>query len=227
MRRGWAIGVITLAGLVAGVAVRAQDPKATLAAGAPVPTGFRAYVVADDRFAPKVSPPKRQDDRDPRDRTKMMHDLVVEHGLNPTIAVFTRGKLEKDSPAARLAQALDPVVAKHRADNLGAYLVFLTLDKEFPQDDRRDEKGQFLRDLQADAIRALATELKTPRVPFALAAAKSPQATAWGLGENDLVVVLYDRMKVTRAWAFPAGQAPTDEQIKEIAAAADKLAGGG
>ena len=126
MRRGWATGAITLAGLVAGVAVQAQDQKAPLAAGAAVPAGFRAYIVADDRFAPKVNPPKRQDDRDPRDRTKMMHDLVVEHGLNPTVAVFARGKLEKDSPAARLAQALDPVVAKNRANNLGAYLVFLT-----------------------------------------------------------------------------------------------------
>ena len=104
MRRGWATGAITLAGLVAGVAVQGQDEKTLLAAGAPVPAGFRAYIVADDRFAPKVSPPKRQDDRDPRDRTKMMHDLVVEHGLNPTVAVFARGKLEKDSPAARLAQ---------------------------------------------------------------------------------------------------------------------------
>ena len=44
------------------------------------------------------------------------------------------------------------MIAKHRANNLGAYLVFLTLDKEFPQDDRRDDKGQFLRDQQADAI---------------------------------------------------------------------------
>jgi hypothetical protein len=227
MRRGWATGAITLAGLVAGVAVQGQDEKALLAAGVPVPAGFRAHIVADDRFAPKVSPPKRQDDRDPRDRTKMMHDLVVEHGLNPTVAIFARGKLEKDTPAARLAQALDPVIAKHRANNLGAYLVFLTLDKEFPQDDRRDDKGQFLRDQQADAIRALATELKTPRIPFGLAAGKSPQAVAWGIGENDLVVVLYDRMKVARAWTFPAGQAPTDEQIKEIATAADKLASGG
>jgi hypothetical protein len=225
MRRGWAIGV--LAGLVAGVAAQAQDEKAPLAAGAAVPAGFRAYIVADDRFAPKVNPPKRQDDRDPRDRTRMMHDLVVEHGLNPTVAIFARGKLEKDSPAARLAQALDPVVARHRANNLGAYLVFLTLEKEFPQDDRRNAEGQFLRDLQADAVRALATELKTPRIPFALAAGKSPQAVAWGVGENDLVVVLYDRMKVAKAWAFPAGQAPTDEQIQEIVAAADKLASGG
>ena len=78
--------------------------------------------------------------------------------------------------------------------------MFLTLEQEFPQDDRRNAKGQFFRDLQADAVRGLATELKTPRIPFGLAAGKSPQAIAWGVGENDLVVVLYDRMKVAKAW---------------------------
>ena len=51
MRCGWAMATITLA---VGVAVQAQGPPA---AGAPVPAGFRAYVVVDDRFAPKVSPP--------------------------------------------------------------------------------------------------------------------------------------------------------------------------
>jgi hypothetical protein len=226
MRRGWAVGAITLAGLAAGAAVRAQDEKGNPpAAGATVPAGFRAYVVVDDRYPPKVSPPKRQDDRDPRDRTRMIHDLVVEHGLNPTAAVFA-AKAGKDSPAARVAQLLEPVVVKHRADNFGAFVVFLTLDKEFPQDDRRDEKGQFLRDLEADGLRALATELKTPHVPFALAARKSPQTAAWGVGDNDLVVVLYNRMKVVRTWAFPAGQAPTDEQFQQIVAEADKMAGG-
>jgi hypothetical protein len=219
MRRGGTIATITLAGLAVGIAAQAQDQAA-------VPAGFRAYVVADDRFAPKVSPPKRQDDRDPRDRTRMMHDLVVEHGLNPTVAIFAR-QAGKDSPAAKLAQALDPVVARHRSNNLGAFVVFLTLEQEFPQDDRLDDQGQFLRDKEADAVRALATELKTPHIPFGLAAAKSPQAAAWGLGDNALVVVLYDRMKVVKSWAFPAGQAPTDEQIQEIVTAADKLATGG
>jgi hypothetical protein len=220
------MATISLAGLIAGIAAQAQDQAAPPAAGAAVPAGFRAYVVADDRFAPKVSPPKRQDDRDPRDRTRMMHDLVVEHGLNPTVAIFAR-QTGKDSPAVKLAQALDPVVARHRSNNLGAFAAFLTLEKEFPQDDRRDDKGQFLRDQEADTVRALATELKTPHIPFGLAAGKSPHAAAWGLGDNALVVVLYDRMKVVKSWAFPAGQAPTDEQIQEIVTAADKLATGG
>lgn len=224
MRRGWTVGAITLIGLTAGVAVNAQD--AAPAPGAPVPAGLRAYIVVDDRFAPKVTPPKRQDDRDPRDRTRMMHDLVVEHGLNPTVAVLAR-QSGSGSPAAKLAQALEPVLTAHKADNLGAYVVFLTLEAEFPQDARRDPKGQFLRDLEAEAVRALAAELKTPHIPFGLAAAKSPQVDAWGVGANDLLVVLYDRMKVVKSWAFPAGQAPTDEQIKEITDAAAKLASGG
>jgi hypothetical protein len=228
MRRGWAVWAITLAGLSAGVAVRAQNEQASAppSPGAAVPAGFRAYVVVDDRYAPKVSPPKRQDDRDPRDRTRMMHDLVVEHGLNPTVAVFTRTRPAQDAPAARLAQQLDPLVERHRANNFGAFVVFLTLDREFPLDDRRTAEGQFLRDLEAEAVRTLADTLKTPRVPFALAARESPQAAAWGIGDHDLVVVLYDRLKVVRAWAFPAGQAPTDEQVKEILAEAEKLAAG-
>jgi hypothetical protein len=226
MRRGWAIAAITLAGLLAGVAARAQDETAALKAGAKVPAGFRAYIVVDDRYPPKVSPPKRQDDRDPRDRTKMMHDLVVGHGLNPTVAVFAR-KADKDAPAVKLAQALEPVVVKHRADNLGAFVVFLTLAAEFPQDNRRLDNGQFLRDQQAEFVRTLATEAKVPHVPFGLAPAKSPEGAAWGLDGNDLVVVIYDRQTVVKTWAFPAGQAPTDEQLKAILAEADKVASGG
>src|SRR5579885_924964 len=160
MRRGWAVSAVTLAGLCAAAAVRAQDEKP--AAGA-VPSGFRSYIVVDDRFPPKVNPPKRPEDRDPRDRTRMMHDLVVESGLNPTVAIFSRTVPAADSPTANLVKQLDQLAVKHRADNLGVFAIFLTLDKEFPQDDARNEKGEFLRDVKAQQVQALAAQLKAPR----------------------------------------------------------------
>jgi hypothetical protein len=225
MRRGWTACAVALAGLCAAAAGRAQDAKS--ASGATVPAGMRAYVVVDDRFAPKVSPPKKPEDRDPRDRTNKIHDLIVEHGLNPTLAVLTRTPPTEDSPAARLAKQLDPLVAKYRGNNFGAFVVFLTLEKEFPQDNRRDAAGNFLRDLQVDAIRKLAAQLKTPHVVFGLAAGQSPQVEAWQVGENDLVVVLYDKMRVLKRWNFAAGQAPTDAQLKQIVDETAKVAARG
>ena len=51
MRRGWTVSAVALAGLCAAAAVRAQDEKP--AAGA-VPSGFRSYIVVDDRLATTV-----------------------------------------------------------------------------------------------------------------------------------------------------------------------------
>lgn len=219
MRRGWAVWSATLAGLTAGLTGLAQDPKS-----AAVPANFRSFIVVDDRYPPKVSPPKKADDRDPRDRTFKLHDLVAERGLDPTAAVFTRAEPAADSAAAKLAKGLDPLVAKHRANRFGAFVVFLTLDKEYPADERRSPDGSFLREVEQQKVQALASQLKTARVPFGLAARKSDATTAWGLGDGDeTVVVVYDRMKVVRRWAFPQGQPPTDAQVAEVLAAADKV----
>jgi hypothetical protein len=229
MRRGWVLWAVSLAGLALPAVGTAQDEKSAGQPGQGVPAGFRSFIVVDDRFPPKVDPATKGTTRDPRDRTAKMHDLVVEQGLNPVALVFTRTDPDKavGSAAARLAQGLDPLVQKYRANNFGAAVTFLKLVREYPQDDRRQPNGVFIREQVADAIRGLANQLKTPRVVFGLAAENSEQIAAWGVANDDeTVVVLYARMRVVNRWSFKFGSPPTDEQVKPILDAAEKLASG-
>jgi len=232
------------AALLAAAAGVAQEPKAappsTAKPGEVVPATFRAYVAADDRFPPKVNPPLKPDDRDPRDRTAKVHCLVCENGLSPVVAVFVRGHpkdVAPDGGVAKLAKALDAKIPDYRADRLAGFVAFLNvegpaktvtvtnaegattavveLDAEYPDDEKRDE--------YATAIRDLAAATKTPNVPFALAPAASKAAAAWGLGADDQVtVVIYNRLRVVNRWKFDAA-GPTDDQVKEIVAAAEEM----
>src|SRR5688572_9825695 len=88
------------AGLLLAAAAAAQEPKvdpkadpkaaSTAQPGEWVPATFRAFLVADGRFPPKVPQPTKAEDRDPRDRTRKIHDLVGENGLSPVVAIFVR-----------------------------------------------------------------------------------------------------------------------------------------
>lgn len=226
MSRGCTVWAVVLGGLFAAVAVRAQDGGPRPA----VPSSFRSLIAVDDRFEPKVKPPKKAEDRDPRDRTRKMHDLVVERGLNPTVAVFTRTPPTVDSAAAKLAKLLNPLTETYRGNNFGAFVVFLLLQNEFPLDDTYVEgnpmKG-FVREDFAMQLRALADQLAAPKLPLGLAARKSEQTDAWGIAdETDLTVVLYNRMKVVKRWDFAQGTPPTDEQLQQIIAETTKVAAG-
>src|SRR4051812_24870930 len=69
-----------------------QDDPPKAGKRAPIPSGFRAYVVLDDRYphhGPADAKPDtlKPDQRDPKDRTDKMHDLVGENGLSPVVAV--------------------------------------------------------------------------------------------------------------------------------------------
>jgi hypothetical protein len=168
-------------------------------------------------------------DRDPRDRTSMMHDVVTEHGLNPVVLVLTRSAPAADSPAAKLAKDLNPLVTKHKGNNFAVSVVFLTLEKEYPQDERyveNDPNKGFVREAQAQAVKGLATTLAAPKVVYGLAAVKSAQTDAWGMGDGETLVVLYHRMQVVKRWEAKAGQPLGDDVLKQVVAAADATAGG-
>lgn len=212
MRIGVAVGLfLSLAGLIA-----AQD--------AGIPAGFRAYIVADDRYPPTVGPDGKTQTPDPRTRTNRLHDLVTGFGLEPVVAVYTRAPATPDTPVAKLLKKLDELpVAHRRLQDRGRavravrpFVVFLLLDKEYPDDEQRDVK--------AGAVRETAAALKTPRVVYGLAAGKSPQTDAWKLGDAETVVMVYDRMHLAKRWDLPAGGL-SDDVIAAIAAEADKAAG--
>ena len=215
------------AGLMAALAcvVVAQAPKPLAApADQPVPSGFRSYVIVDNRYAPLVTPVTRPEDRDPRDRTSKMHDFVVEHGLNPVVAIYTRSPTtQQDSQVAKLVKQLDPIIAKNRASNLAAFAVFATLAKEFPFDETRNAGG-YVRDEQAQDLIKLATGLGVTKVPFSLTARTSEKLNEWGLGDNDTtVVVLYSRLQVVGKWPTQGGDLSEDD-ITAILTATDKVA---
>src|SRR5439155_4784979 len=167
---------------------------------------FRAYLVTDDRYPPKVSPPIKLEDRDPRDRTGKIHCLVCENGPNPVMAVFVRAAEPK---ITELTQKLNGLIPTYRGDKLAAFAMFLRLDGEYPEDEERDVKAKDVRDLAAAT--------KTSNVPFGLAPPKSATIDAWGIGEKDeYTIVFYRNMPQITRW--PAGaDGPTADQVKEIA----------
>ncbi len=214
MRRRSAFGACLLAGLLTAAAF-AQDEKKDdkkaddkAPAAEPVPASFRAFIVSDERFDPK----------NVRNRTAKMHDLVTDNGLNPVVAVFARTvPAGEDAPLAKLVKQLNAYVQKYRASRAAAFVQFLTLEKEYPEDETRAEK--------AAAVKALAEQLKATLVPFAIAAGKSPTTEAWKIGEgDDLTVIVYHRMKLVKKWGFSADKPPTEDDIKEILAVAEKEA---
>lgn len=200
MRRGTA-GILGLA-LIA-VSAAAQEEKKADAVG--VPSSFRSYIASDLRFDPK----------NVRNRTAKMHDLVTENGLNPVVAVFARTAPEgADSPLAKLVKGLDDYVKNYRASRAAAFVIFLTLEKEYPDDETRSAKAM--------AASTFLGATKATGVPVGVAAGKSPMVDAWKLGEaDDITVVVYHRMKVVKSWTFTAEKPPTEDDIKAILAAAE------
>lgn len=226
MRAVWAAMIVS----VAASGGSAQEPAATAES---VPGTFRSFIAADPRF-PIDNVRNRQD---------KMHCLVCEAGLNPVVAVFTRTEpaaLTDDSPLGKLIKALgrptvndgttrDPggFVAKHRAANAAAFVIFLTLEKPYPEDERGDATKGLVRQEQAQALKSAAEQLQAPGVPLGLAAAQSPSTQAWKLApDTETAVVVYNRMKLVNRWNFGPTNPLTDEAITEIIQTADTAAGG-
>lgn len=245
--------------VVAGVAARAQEPAPapgltptvgeaarSVARGGNnsnvVPATFRAQLVVDNRFPPKVKPPKDDGDRDPRDRTGKIHCLVCEHGLSPVVAVFVRGDLPKD-PAAGLSKLLkgtNALLPKYRADKLAAFAMFLKLeggkklvpvrnpvpggpenvevDLEYPHDEKRAEKV-------AD-VEAYFGAVAADNVPFGLAADKSSSLSAFAIDDAvPITVIIYNRLRMVQRWELKPDEL-TDAKVAEIlAATADMIRG--
>ncbi len=198
--------------LVLGSFAVAQDAKPAADA---IPSSFRAFVAADDRF----------EKGSPRNRADKMHCLVVDNALNPTVAVFSRlppmlatGAQPVANPEiSKLASKLNELVTDKelKAQRLGAFVIFLTLGKEYPEDDKRDEAAKQAKDLSS--------QLKSLGVPFALAPGKSEATAAWAIGEKDtLTVVFYREMKTLQKWTFTTEKPLGDEDVKTIAAAVEK-----
>ena len=191
--------------LAMGAIAFAQESKPV----ASVPGNFRSFVATDERF----------DKGSLRNRAGKMHCLVSDNGLYPVVAVFSRTTPDKtDAGLSKLVARLDKLVVDHRAERLGAFVIFLTLGKEYPEDDQRDVKAKAAADLSA--------QLKSGNVPFGVAAAKSDAVAAWEIQDaDDLTVILYSKMKIVKKWTFAADKPIGDEEAKAIEDAVKKQLG--
>jgi hypothetical protein len=270
MRRHRLFGLFGLFGLLALVSgsVAGQDE----AAGQPgsfVATTFRAFIVTDDRWPPVTDEKTQKKERDPKDRTNKIHDLVTENGLNPMVAIFVRTDLDKlkgDATAGRfgvgkLALEVNNLLTDkvhngvYKGARLAGFVMFLKLDffeavldekgevkksdkqtgwtklvtvknpdgsetkvemdKEYPDDEFRDE--------YASKVRDLSNAVKAQYIPFGLAPVQSKSVAKLGIKPTaDVTVILYDKLKVVKRWEFGA-DGPTDEQIKEIIEATKEM----
>jgi hypothetical protein len=194
----------TVAVLMVPLIAFAQESGKPLKENDAVPSNFRAFVVSDQRY----------EKDSPRNRIHKMHDLVTDNGLNPVLAAFSRQQPQADNATAKLAKAMSALATTYKPDRLGAFVMFLTLDKEYPEEDDRDKKVK--------AVDDLPTQLASGNVPFAMSPRKSAATAAWGLDEKDEIVVMYyNRMVVQKVWKFTAEKPPTDEDIKAIGAYVD------
>lgn len=210
MRHAWRIGFVFFSCLSLPVLAQETPEKKQDA----VPSTFRGFIVEDQRF----------DKDDVRNRTNRMHCMVVENGLNPVCAVFTRQDPLRaaDAPLGTLITQLNGLVEKYTAANAASFVLFLTLDGDYPADESRAARA-------AD-VKALAEEVKASSVPFGLASGtadpdKPGPLSKWKIGETDeLVVVVYHKMQVIKRWSFDADNPPTAADIEAITKAFEEEA---
>jgi len=219
---------------VSWLGIAQETPPATAST---VPGTFRSFIAVDKRF-PLENVRNRQD---------RMHCFICEAGLNPVVAVFTRADpttVTPDSALGKLIQALgrprieaemigaparDPggFVAKYRAANAAAFVIFLALEKDYPEDTRGEAVKGLVRDQIVQSLRAAAEPLNAPLVPFGLAASESPSTEAWKLDPGqDTTVVVYNRMKLIKRWDFTADKPLDDQAIAEILETAENAVTG-
>lgn len=263
-----ALGVLVGAGLAAPAQDPPEPSKVTVdalaAAGAAargatlanvVPGGFRAHLVIDNRFLidnklppfkcdaekrdlTKVVPPV---ERDARDRTGKIHDLVGEYGLSPTVAIFVRADLkgaDAGGGLGKLVASVNKQAIDRRGDKLSAFLMYLkvvdeertlksvklkderevTVDKEYPDDEKRDKFADEL------CLFAQALGENAQRVPFGLAPVKSEAISRFAIGETTPVtVIIYNRLRMVQRWDLTVDQ--VEGKVDEIREATDRMMG--
>jgi hypothetical protein len=212
-RSGWAFG-ITWIGLIVGIVGAASaDEK-----DAKIEAGFRCYIVMDKRYDLKTE----------QNRTGSFHCPVCEYGLQPVLAVFSRSiPAREDDPVVALIQRQDKLAEKYRAQRLGTFAVFLTLNKDHPDDKDREKS------LQAVGLVAQQANVKNVLIGVAEATVEeegetvpSPQVKAFHIGnEDDVTVILYHRMTVVDRWKFTKDKPLTAQDLDAVSAAVDQLLG--
>jgi hypothetical protein len=113
------------------------------------------------------------------------HCLVCENGLSPVVMLFAR---EPSEPLMRLLAQVDAATARHRAQEMGSFVVFLNDRQELPQ--------QLQEAARKHSLKHLIVSIDQPAGPEGFKV--SPQA--------DITVVLYSEHVVKANHAFGKGE---------------------
>jgi hypothetical protein len=132
------------------------------------------------------------------------HCVVCDHGLFPGAVVFIRGTTPTDE-VQKLLEKLNNVAKENEKARFAIFAVFLdpelaaSLTGDNKTDDRRQEDAEKLRPLQKGK--------GLDHVIFALEAEKNLKD--FNLGEKDVTVILFSKLKVMDRFSFEADKLDT------------------
>jgi hypothetical protein len=183
--------------LCTAVALLAAAPAgAAVKPGADLPGAFRPLNVAGGKFEGQF------------------HCLVCEHGLNPGVLIFAQDPKTGDAkdPLPRLLQQLDQYATENPRTRLRAFAVFHypDLPNVVTEDDVREGKEVAVADVRK--------RLGLQQMVLALDGLPALQKAGYDLDPKaQVVVVLYDRLKVLSVHSFADADA-LDKGIEKIMA---------
>jgi hypothetical protein len=201
---------LALAAVFFSVGILAADTPAassTAQEGQELPSPFNAWAVTGER-------------------AQHFHDFVTDYGLNPTVAVIAlQPPTSPQEPLAILLQKLNGMIDANKSAKLGAYAIFLNLDKPFYQDKDREKKV-------AD-IDGLSRQLSVPNVSLGLSHPDEEAVKKYGIITRDdpvnmvkkhqVTVLVYSKMKVAKRFVFTEDKKLDEAAIRDICQAAEKM----
>jgi hypothetical protein len=129
------------------------------------------------------------------------HCLVCENGANPVAMIFAR---ELSQPLVKLIARIDAATGKHKGQDMGSFVVFLS--------DKEELKSQLEETAKEHKLEHIILSTFDPAGPEGFKVANSAAVT----------VVLYESHKVQANHAFAKGQL-TDKSIEAILADVPKI----
>jgi len=175
-----------------------EKPKAVLKEGADLPGSFRPYNVANGKYE------------------KKFHSVTNEHGLNPGVLIFAQNPKidDQDQRLPQLLRELDKYIVDRPKTRLRAFAVFLYNDlADVVKDDD-------VRESHLDALGKLKSDEKQPlhEVVLCLDSAPALQKAGYEIDPQlQVVVVLYDKLKVTKIYRY-SEEAKSEEAKRDVEA---------
>jgi hypothetical protein len=203
------LGTIALI-VSAGVATAQPAAKSTGQEGQLLPGPFNVYAVTGPR-------------------AQYMHDFFVENDLNPTVAVIAlQSPTSPQEPLAVFLQKLNQFVTANKSSKLGAFAIFLTIDKPFHEIQEPDRKGKF------GELESLNKQLTLSDLPLGLSYPDAEPVKTYGVITKDdplnaavkkhqVTVLVYNKHKVEKRFVFTEEKKLDEAAMKDIFAAVEKL----